>query len=54
MEKSGSDTDAFSPFNRKIVLRYPLKLIPQEMNFVQTLHDFVKKAIVTLEDICVV
>ncbi len=54
MEKSGSDTDAFSPFNRKIALRYPLKLIPQEMNFVQTLHDFVKKAIVTLEDICVV
>lgn len=54
MEKSGSDTDAFSPFNRMIALRYPLKLIPQEMNFVQTLHDFVKKALVTLEDICIV
>lgn len=51
MEKIGSNNDPFSPFNQEIVLRYPLRMIPQEMDFVRAFHDFVKKASVSLDDI---
>lgn len=51
MEKIGSNDDPFSPFNQEIVLRYPLRMIPREIGFVQAFHEFVKKAGITLEDI---
>lgn len=50
MEKAGSLDDIYSPFDR-IELRYPLKMNAQEEPFVKALSEFVRKALVRLEDI---
>lgn len=50
MEMSGADIDPFSPFN-KLNLRYPLKLVPEEKNFITALNEVITSTTLSLKDI---